>query len=256
MRKLVFSFVKPFKKRSCMRFKITLKRVSRENQIPASYAYELHSALLKILHQADERYADFIHNAGHQVPDSRKNFKLFCFSQLFIMPFEIEGNAIRVKGDRVSFQISFYVDKTAENFIIGLFKNQKMHLGNRFYQTDFVVENVEVLPLPVLEACTTLTYRLHSPLFVVRRNGRDAHDTYLSPRETDYISFLKSSLIDKYLSVHQSLPTEWQEESLGFEIEILGGEQAKEKLITIKEGKEKATLILRLGLLPQKSYKK
>lgn len=222
-----------------MRFKITLKRTSKENQIPASYAYELHSVLLKILHQADEQYADFIHNLGHQVPDSHKSFKLFCFSQLFIYPFHIEKGRITIRGDKVSFLLSFYVDKTAETFIMGLFKDQHFRLGNVECQTAFQIENVEVVALPAF--AETMTYKLLSPVFVGKKNADSATDSHLSPQEVDYVSFLKNSLLDKYLSVHTTLPTAWQ--NAPFEIEILGGEQAKPKLITIKAGKGGQTQI-------------
>jgi CRISPR-associated endoribonuclease Cas6 len=222
-----------------MRFKLTLKRTSKENQIPASYAYELHSALLKILNKADEQYADFIHNTGHQVPDSKKSFKLFCYSQLFIYPFHIEKGRITIRGNEVSLLLSFYVDKTAETFIMGLFKDQHFRLGNRDCQTAFQIENVEVIALPTF--AETMTYKLHSPVFVSKKNPDGATDTYLSPKDADYVDFLKKSLLDKYLSVHSALPTEWQHTP--FEIEILGGEQAKEKLITLKAGKDAETSV-------------
>jgi CRISPR-associated endoribonuclease Cas6 len=220
-----------------MRFKITLKRTSRENTLPASYAYELNAVLLKILHHADEQYSDFVHNIGHQVPNSKKSFKLFCFSQLFIYPFHIERGRITIKGNEVSFHISFYVDATAEKFILGLFKDRAFRLGNIDCQTDFLVENVEVIALPALTE--TMTYKLLSPVFVGKKNTDSETDTHLSPQEADYVDFLKKNLIDKYLSVHTHLPTEWQP----FEIEILGGENAKSKLITIKEGKDGETQI-------------
>ena len=222
-----------------MRFKITLKRTSKENQIPASYNYEMNGVLMKMLHQADEQYADFIHNIGHQVPDSRKSFKLFCFSQLFIRPFHIDKGVITIRSNEVTFCISFYVDKTAETFIMGLFKDQRFRLGNKECQTAFQIENVEVVALPAF--VETMTFKPISPVFVGKKNAHGGTDTYLSPQDTDYVDFLKRNLLDKYLSAHTSLPTEWQ--NAPFEIELLGGEQAKEKLITIKADKEMQTKV-------------
>ncbi len=222
-----------------MRFKITLKRTSRENTLPASYAYELNAVLLKILHHADAQYSDFVHNIGHQVPNSKKSFKLFCFSQLFIYPFHIERGRITIRGNEVSFHISFYVDATAEKFILGLFKDCAFRLGNKLYSTNFTVENIEVIALPAL--AETMIFKPISPVFVGKKNDDSETDTHLSPQEEDYTDFLKKNLIDKYLSVHTHLPTEWQHTP--FEIEILGGENAKSKLITIKEGKDGETQI-------------
>lgn len=64
----------------------------------------------------------------YQVPDSHKSFKLFCFSQLFIYPFHIEKGRIKICGNKVSFLLSFYVDKTAKTFI-GAFQRPTFPIG-------------------------------------------------------------------------------------------------------------------------------
>ncbi len=212
-----------------MRFKITLNRTSTQNSLPASYQYELSAWIYRLLENADTDYSEYLHTQGHQVPNSSKNFKLFCFSNLFIRPFEIHGDRLYVIPKKLHFFVSFYVDKTAEHFILGLFRDQQFRLGDKISQVNFTVENVEVLPLPAFTE--EMTYNLFSPVVVGRENvGKQV--SYLPPTDEQFAEFAKQNLCDKYLSIHTNLPTAWQYAT--FEILPIQPEKAQSKLVVIK----------------------
>lgn len=214
---------------TAMRFKITLRKNSRGNQLPASYQYELSAWIYSIIEKADELYSRFLHNQGYASTQNRKAFKLFSFSNLFIYPFKMEDGRIWIQGDKVHFFVSFYIEKTAESFIIGLFKDQHFRLGDKLSQVGFQVENIELVAIPTLGQ--TMTYQFLSPIVVARENA-DRQVSYLMPTEAQFADFVKQNLLDKYLSIHSTLPAEWQ--TIPFEILPLQPENAKAKLVTIK----------------------
>lgn len=221
-----------------MRFKITLVRTSSENLLPASYQYELSAWIYKILDRADEAYSLFLHDKGYQLPDSNKNFKMFCFSNLFIRPFSMLDNRIRIEGTRLHLYISFYMDKAAEHFIMGLFREQEFRLGDRLSQVNLRVENIEAEQVPTPLDSTALWVK--SPLMVGRKKS-DGNDDYLAPTDTDFETLLIQNLMDKYRSVHQQVPAEWQQAH--FKVEVSETERMKAKLITVKADTPQQTRI-------------
>ena len=59
-----------------MKFKLVLRQ-KRGNKIPFNYQYPLSSAIYKFIKQADQEYAEQLHQKGFG-----KGFKLFTFSDL------------------------------------------------------------------------------------------------------------------------------------------------------------------------------
>src|SRR5690606_18135505 len=98
--------------------------------------------IYKLIASADEHYAHFLHERGYQVPGKLKSFKDFVFSGLEIPKMDRPApgdTAIRVKSPEIYLYVSFYVDRSAENFIAGLFENQHLSLFNRDHRADFQV---------------------------------------------------------------------------------------------------------------------
>jgi CRISPR-associated endoribonuclease Cas6 len=92
-----------------------------------------------------------LHNQGYAVPNSHKSFKHFTFSSLQLgktKPIKSGDTYIQLSSDSISLVVSFYIDKAAEGFIVGLFQNQEVSLFNRDYRANFIVTNVEALPNP------------------------------------------------------------------------------------------------------------
>ena len=169
-----------------MRFKLHLKPVRDGQKLIFNYQYPLQAWLYGLIAQADEDYANFLHNRGYEVPNSRKTFKHFTFSSLQITnakPIRKGDTYIQLRSDNVTLIVSFLMDKAAEDFIVGLFQHQAMSIYNRELRADFVVEQVETLALPDFintEANkTTMTFKTISPLVIAEKIGE--LDQYLSP---------------------------------------------------------------------------
>ncbi len=74
-----------------MRFKISLNidKHTFGNRLPFNYQYELSAVIYKILANADQAFAEWLHDNGF-VAD-KKIFKLFSFSRLQIPQYHTDG---------------------------------------------------------------------------------------------------------------------------------------------------------------------
>ena len=112
-----------------MRFIIHLDRLTNEKFLPINYQYELSSVIYKIIQTADHDFAQFLHGKGY-VAD-KKPFRLFTFSHLELDKVKVIPEAGRLEhlGTKASFQFSCLIDKTAEEFIKGIFMDQEFYFG-------------------------------------------------------------------------------------------------------------------------------
>lgn len=186
-----------------MQFTLRLLATEPPTRIPFNYQYLLTGWLYRVLADADLAYTEFLHGQGYQA--GRKTFRLFTFSDLRMHGYEVrprEGCFV-LTSPVVDWTISFYVEKAAEVFIIGLFQDQQLMLMNRHLRADFTVERVETVPLPPLT--NVLTVRTLSPIVVAekseRRTGQTGMDQYLHPYDDAFGPLLLINLIDKYLSI-------------------------------------------------------
>lgn len=212
-----------------MQFKLTLRCLDELAVLPINYQYELSAWIYKIIQHADAGYADFLHRCGHT--SGRKNFKLFCFSHLHVPRRRIEGDRLHIESREVSLVIGFYVDRTAEEFVRGLFSEQQFRLGDRRSQVRFQVQTVEVLPLALPADNRPVRVRLRSPLVVGRKNEY-GHDDYLSPDHPDFAALLFLNLLEKYRAATGNAPPPyWDAGRFGFRPV---GPPPKSKLVVIK----------------------
>ncbi len=222
-----------------MQFKITLHCQDENPTIPINYQYELSAWIYKVIHHADAEYSTFLHKHGHQTP-SRKSFKLFCFSQLDVPRRRIEADRLIIESRDISFIIGFYLDRTAEEFVRGLFMQQNLRLGDRVSQARFVVQSVEAIPIILSNGPEPVPIRMRSPL-VISRKRLDAQDEYLHPTAPDFGKFLFINLIDKYTAATgYPLPSWW--DSSRFSFRPLG-QEPRSKLIKIKSDTDAQTKV-------------
>lgn len=189
-----------------MRFRLHLKPTEDRQKLLFNYQYPLQAWLYKVLYQADQSYASFLHNHGYAVPNSYKSFKHFTFSSLQLgktKPIKSGDTYIQLSSDSLSLVVSFYIDKAAEGFIVGLFQNQEVSLFNRDYRANFIVTNVEALPNPfdatLNKQLVTMSFRTISPMVVARKE--EGLDQYLSPTDERYSEFFAINLIDRYRTI-------------------------------------------------------
>lgn len=215
-----------------MQFKITLRCLDPHPVLPLSYQYELSAWIYKIIRNADAGYAAFLHETGHQT-DERKSFKLFCFSQLDVPRRRVEGDRLHVESREISFLIGFYLDRTAEEFIKGLFRAQEFSLGDRESRANFVVQTVEMRPPQLPSGAAPVRIRLLSPM-VVGRKKETGPDDYLPPDDPDFGRLLFSNLLEKYRAATRVEPPSWWEASRFVFRPV--GQAPRSKLVTIKAG--------------------
>ena len=212
-----------------MQFKLTLRCLDQHPVLPINYQYELSAWIYKVIQHADADYATFLHQHGHI--SGRKNFKLFCFSQLNVPRRHIEGDRLHIDCREVSFLIGFYLDRTAEEFVRGLFQQQEFRLGDRHSQVRFVVELVEVLPMQLPADNSPVRIHLRSPI-VVGRKKANGNDDYLHPGDQDFAPLFWENLLSKYHAATGQEPPSWWDKSR-FILRVVGLEP-KSKLVVIK----------------------
>ncbi len=199
-----------------MQFKITLRCLDEHPVLPINYQYELSAWIYKIIQHADADYADFLHQRGHTT--GRKTFKLFCFSQLHVPRRHIEGDRLHIDSREISFLIGFYVDRTAEQFVKGLFHAQQFRLGDRKSGARFVVQTVEMRPFQLSDGPAPVRIHLLSPL-VVGRKKENGNDDYLPPDDPDFAPLLWLNLLEKYRAATGSEPPSWWDSGrFGFKV--------------------------------------
>ena len=210
-----------------MRFKITLNRTGKQKMLPMDYQYYLSAWIYKVIGNADREFANFLHTSGYTT--GNKQFKLFSYSPLdFSRPVLWKGKALfEILAEQLFLNVSFHLAEAAEKFIIGLFNNQQVYVGDQFNGLDLVVRQVERLPEPVLT--NNMHYRAVSPVVISLKDDNNKYARYLAPTDIDYSHLLLQNLVNKYNSVPNapSLP-----EDIDFDFGLKS--QPKSKLVTIK----------------------
>ncbi len=188
-----------------MRIQLELSYMTKQRMLPMDYQYYISAWIYKVLKQADNNFAHFLHERGYGLSDT-KLYKLFCFSRLnFGKPklwkekklFEILANSIKL-------QISFDVNKAYINFIKGLFMFQEFYLGDKFNGINFKVINVVALPEP--DFSEVMCYHLQTPWVVSLKTENDKYPQYLSPMDDKFEKLAEKHIVEKYNSTRRKEP--------------------------------------------------
>lgn len=222
-----------------MQFKITFQCLTIPAIVPLNYQYELSAWIYKVIEQADAGYANFLHQKGYETPH-RKSFKLFSFSHLQAARFRVVDDRLYIERPEVSLLIGFYMDRTAEEFIKGLFTAQQFKLGDRISQADLEVKSVVMRPISLPSAGTPVHIRAKSPIVVALKQP-DNQERYLSPDEPDFGKLFYANLLEKYrAATANEIPEDWNPDGFTF---VPVGLPPKSKLIHLKSGKKEATKV-------------
>lgn len=210
-----------------MRFKITLNRSTRQRMLPVDYQYYLCAWIYKVIGKADPQFSDFLHTQGYIM--GYKQFKLFNYSPLnFGRPTLWKEKALfEIHTDQISLLVSFHLAEAAEKFIIGLFKNQEVYVGDQFNGLDLMVSQVE--RLPDTEIKNTMNYQAVSPVVISLKDEKSKYAQYLSPSDIEYIDLISKNLSTKYGSIPNATNPP---EDCNFQFMTNG--VPKSKLVTIK----------------------
>lgn len=219
-----------------MRFNILLS-VDRKKwgaSIPLSYQYELSSYIYGTLAKGDSAYAEWLHENGFM--SGQKKFKLFVFSPLLIekRTVDTKSNRLVLLQDTASFLISFFPERSTEEFVKGIFQEQEFTLGDRKSKVQFAVRGIEMLPSPVFDG--ELVGETLSSICLSRRN-EEGKVHYFSVSEAEAGNAILNNLLNKYQAFYN---TPFNGDP-AFEWEVLN--KPRTKLITIKSGTPQQTFV-------------
>ena len=189
-----------------MRFKITFNRTGKQRMLPMDYQYYLSAWIYKVIGQADPEFSNFLHSQGYL--NGHKSFKLFGYSPLaFGKPVLWKEKALfEIQENQLSVNISFFLAEAAEKFIIGLFNNQQLYIGDRFNGLDLQVSSVERLPENI--QAETANYRALSPVVVSVLPEGKKYPEYLNPENESYGVLLRQNLVNKFNAIPGNTPIE------------------------------------------------
>lgn len=181
-----------------MRFRLVLEvnRRAFGDLLPINYQYEQSAAIYRILSEADDAYASWLHDNGFRL-ENGKTFKLFTYSRFNIEKYRILGDKerLRILSDTVGWQIGFLPETSTEKFIQGIFQDQVFEIGDARSVVQFIVRSIEVMPEPVFSE--KMTFVTMSPL-CLKFNRSDGKVDYLLPTDARAPFLLFSGLFDRY----------------------------------------------------------
>lgn len=217
-----------------MRFKLILEvdKHAFGNKIPINYQYEQSSVIYKILSNADDVYASWLHDNGFKL-ENNKTFKFFVYSRFKIDKYRIlkSEERLQILSDTIEWHISFLPEISTEKFICGVFRNQVFEVGDLKSVVRFVVRGVEFMPEP--DFLGRMTFRTMSPV-CIKYNHPNGKTEYMSP--VDYRSpfLLYNGIFDKYRAFFKKeCPFNLSECKIG----VIG--EPKSALVRIKSGTSK-----------------
>ena len=224
-----------------MRIKLTLIPKEKKCTIPINYQYPLSSAIYKILFSASKDYANFLHKQGY-LSEHGKPLKLFTFSYLNIPGVKNINNTLTVWGSPpcTLYVSSPLLEDFIQNFVIGLFQNQEVAIGNKYIVGRFIIQQVESIMPPNFS--NKAYFKCLSPFVLStmkERNGK-IMPYYYRANDPELGEAVRKNLMQKYKTIYKKAP---EDESLHFEldkkyIDRRGGFNKISKLITIKENSE------------------
>ncbi len=186
-----------------MRIKIKFKLPGNTQILPLSYQYAISAWIYKVLHKSDAKFADMLHAHGYQT-GSGKQFKLFTFSKLQfpkhtweIIP---DSGRMKVWARNSYLTISFQLPQQIENFVIGLFKDQRVFIGDKISGINMEVENIEALSMKSLNfvKSDSVVFKAQTPIVLGVNIEGKKNEQYVPPTYPQYKDLFLKNLIDKY----------------------------------------------------------
>lgn len=229
-----------------MRLKLILRPLVANQALIFNYHHPFASWIYDRINSSDASYATFLHQKGYQAEHSPKHFKHFTFSKFevgeFAKPIASGDDAMFLGLKPISVVVSFYVEQAAQNFILGIFKDQKLSIFNKYHTADFIVEEVLRLPQLVI-AENTLRLKALTPM-VIAEKQTNGNDLYLNPEDPKFANYFAINLISKYQSLqNSSLKVDLETARQLVKFELLDTSRMKQKVVTIKQNKDAATQI-------------
>lgn len=175
------------------------------SEVPMNNRYELSAAIYKILANVDSDFSEFLHDRGY---GSIKQFKLFTFGNLTAFPYRVAEKSLVCLEGKATLEVRFLIDKAAEQFILGLFKNNALVLYTPgLPKVSFSIDQVELLQEPNFEAGGRFEFRTESGILIGEKNAAQTSEQYLSPQNgANFETIFVQNLLDKAEAYGANLP--------------------------------------------------
>ncbi len=229
-----------------MRFKLTIRPLKNLQKLTLQYNYPFAAWIYSKIKESDAEYGDFLHEKGYSVQNKNKTFKHFTFSNLVIphkaKPVEKGEDFVLLSDKPLFVTVSFLMDEAAEDFIVGLFKNQQLGIYDKNYRAEFIIETVESLP-EFPRNLANYRFIAKSPIVIAEKN-RDRSDCYLEPGHESFSKLFIQNLWSKYESIHgNSLQMDASSLENLISVKLLDTSKMRSKLRIIKQGKNEQTRV-------------
>lgn len=190
-----------------MRLKLQLQ-TQKGNILPFNYEYAISAWIYQTLSKADTTFATWLHDKGYSLEDNHRKFKLFTYSKIIPnQPYRIiKRRGIMLQDGQAHLTLSFLIDKTMQDFVIGIFEAQSLNIRIKTGRIDFKIVNVEILPTPQFQP--VMQFRATTPVFMSKRVESIRQPVYISPADDkNYKTFLINNLIGKAEALGKDIPT-------------------------------------------------
>ena len=189
-----------------MRLKIKFRLSGKKQILPLNYQYPISAWIYKVLNNADAEFAKILHENGYKTITGKK-FKLFTFSKLI---FPNHTWKIVPKSDRMQvwarngyLTISFQLPEQTEKFVMGLFKEQKVFIGDKISGVDMEVENIEALKDVTIGELENVKMKTITAIVLGVNIKGEENEQYVSPLHPEYKTLFLQNLLDKYKATGQ-----------------------------------------------------
>ncbi|MBB3186017.1 CRISPR-associated endoribonuclease Cas6 [Microbacter margulisiae] len=218
-----------------MRFKVQLSidKNAYGNALPFSYQYELSSFIYHTLAKGNAEYAEWLHENGFSLEG--KQFRLFVFSPLLLKAsVNKDINRLILVDDVATMQIGFLPERSTEEFVKGVFAEQRFTLGDKISKVQFSITGIELMPTP--EWGGEMRGETLSPICLSQKN-EEGQVHYFSASAPEAGEAVINNLRNKYRAFYGKpfagdTAFEWETTS-----------EPRAKLITVKAGTPQQTKI-------------
>ncbi len=186
-----------------MRLKLSFGITGKNQIFPLNYQYPVSAWIYKILAKADESFTKMLHDEGYRL-ENGKTFKLFTFSRINFpkKTWRIKPNSDRMEvwARNAWITISFQLPEQMEKFVMGLFKEQRVFIGDNISGIEMSVESIEALKLPLPDDFdgNKIKLRTLTPVVLgIRKKGKQ-YEQYENPMHPEYKGLFLKNLLEKY----------------------------------------------------------
>ncbi len=145
---------------------------------------------------------------------------------LQIPQYRTEESFMKILSDTADWYLSFLPERSTQEFIQGVFREQQFELGNRQARIRCRVQSIEMLPLP--QFTDQMSFRTLSLMCLTlkRENGTDE---YVAPDHPMAKELIMQNLLDKYKA---ATGNDFPDNDFAFDFKLTN--QPRSSLITIK----------------------